>query len=104
MQVSGASEANVNELRAERDLLLRVVNRSSEMLVRCDLDYRFTFVNEAYAARFGLKPVDVIGRKVANVVGERAIATFRHYMERAYAGESQRFELTIPYDDLGERY
>lgn len=104
MHLEANQSAELADLRAQREALTLVANQSSQLLVRCDREFRYLFVNAAYARRHGLRPGDIIGKKIADVVGEEAFATFRHFMEAAYRGEPQRFELRIPYLDLGDRF
>ena len=86
------------------DTLLRLVADSAPVyLAYCDTEARYRFVNRPYAARFGLEPHQVVGRRIPEVVGEEAYRTFRHHVASCLAGRPARFELEIPYRDLGSR-
>ncbi|WP_141734052.1 PAS domain S-box protein [Oligoflexus tunisiensis] len=73
-----------------------------------DKDLRFRFVNPAYEKWFGLKPEDVCGRRVVDVlldvIGEESYKEILSYMERALAGEVVSVETYIPYKAGAARY
>jgi PAS domain S-box-containing protein len=73
-----------------------------------DKDLRFRFVNPAYEKWFGLKPEEVCGRRVVDVllevIGEEAYKEVLGYMERALAGEVISVETYIPYKAGVARY
>ena len=73
------------------------------MLMQCDVELRFLFVDAAYARRFGCKPDDVVGRRLPDVVGAEPFALVRPYVQRAVAGETVDFEAELPFEDLGRR-
>jgi PAS domain S-box-containing protein len=82
--------------RAEAELRL-VTDNAPVYLCHCDADGRLLFVNRPYAARFGLTPAQVLGRRIPEVVGETAYAAFSNYVEDAIAGQPVEFETEIPY-------
>ncbi|WP_198384001.1 sensor histidine kinase [Roseomonas sp. KE2513] len=57
-----------------------------------DRDLRYAWVNEGFARFFGVAREEIIGRTVPQLVGERAFARLRPWMERALAGEAVHFE------------
>ena len=68
-----------------------------------DRDFRYVSVNEAYRSWFGQDPQTLIGKTVADVVGAAALSRLKPHMERALAGERQRFEGSLPYQWGGSR-
>ncbi|MBX3471177.1 MAG: PAS domain-containing protein [Planctomycetes bacterium] len=90
-------------LRESEAQLRFVLDHTSALLARCGADLRFRFVNQAYAGRFGLTPDEVIGRPVAEVLGQEAFAAIRPYVERVLAGEAVEYEVEIPYARLGTK-
>src|SRR5690606_19867703 len=74
------------------------------MLVSCGADYRFKFVNRAYAARYGLDPREIVGRTFAEVAGDEAFAALKAHADRALRGERSDFELEVRYRDLGAQW
>jgi two-component system CheB/CheR fusion protein len=55
-----------------------------------DAEHRYRFVNAAYERWFGRPAEEIVGRTVAEIVGEPAYATFRPELQRAFAGETVR--------------
>ena len=88
-----------------RELQLRFVTDSAPVLIaHLDTLHRFKFVNAPYAARFGVHPDVLVGRTIAEVLGERAFETIRPYIDRALSGEKVEVELEVPYDTLGRQF
>ena len=55
--------------------LALIADNAPVYIAHCDRDSRYLFVNKTYAARFGLKPRDCIGKHISEVVGEPAYQT-----------------------------
>jgi PAS domain S-box-containing protein len=90
---------------AGRDHRLDLLTRHLPMMVaHCDRDLHFTYVNNAYAERFGLTPDALIGRSIVEVLGEEAFGVIRPHVERAIRGERVEYEAWIPFAGLGRRY
>lgn len=98
-----SNEAPIDEAEA-REVALQLIAESVPLyFAYCDAERRYRFVSEAYAARFGVRPQEVIGKRVRDVVGESAYESFRGYVDRVLAGEPVEFEVEIPYDAFGVR-
>ena len=65
---------------------------------------RHRFVNQEYASFAGLPAEQIIGRTVAELLGEATFARVRAQGERALAGEVARWEGWIEYPGSGERF
>jgi PAS domain S-box-containing protein len=91
------------ELRASRDELRRVTDRAPVMLVHCDAEGRYKFVNRPYAQHFGLEPEDLVGKLIPEIVGGPAYEHFLQQVKAALVGERIEFEAAIPHDRLGPR-
>lgn len=108
--VVGSTRIITERKRAEETLrqseaqLRLVTDNAPVLLVRIDLQHRFTFVNRAYAERIGLKPSEMIGKDVGDIVGAEAYASFKPQMEEALAGARVEFEQEVPYARLGQRW
>src|SRR5262249_5159063 len=72
-------------LTASEEQLRLITDSAPVFLARCDRDYRYRFVNRSYAARFGLHPRDIIGRRIPEVVGVEAFESFRAQVDAALA-------------------
>ncbi|MBY0512356.1 MAG: DUF4118 domain-containing protein, partial [Gemmataceae bacterium] len=88
-------------LTASQGQLRLVTDHAPVLLVHCDTDRRFEFVNRPYAERFGLEPKDVVGKTIPEVLGEAAYDRLRPHVEAALAGRHVEFEVEIPYEKLG---
>ena len=91
------------ELRRRTDELEQITDAMPVYVVRCAADQTFLFVNRSYAQRFDLTASEVIGRKIAHVLGPAAYNTLRPYMDRALGGEQVTFETEVGYEGLGAR-
>jgi PAS domain S-box-containing protein len=91
-------------LDASRQELHRVTDVASVMLAHCDQNDRFLFANRAYASRFGLMPVDLVGQHIADIAGKEAFTSVEPFIRRALRGEHVEFEMMIPYARGGERF
>ncbi len=93
------------ELAAVHERELRLITDHAPVLIAyCDADARYKFVNKPYAERFGLTPGDIIGKRIPEVVGEAAYATFSDHVSEALAGKALGFETEIPYQSGGPRH
>jgi PAS domain-containing protein len=67
-------------------------------------DRRYRYVNQEYAA-FWKRPVEhIVGRTVAEIIGDRAFAHVRDYGERCLNGETLQWEGWFNDGDETERY
>lgn len=69
----------------------------------CDARETLLLVNASYAERFGLRPEQIAGRHVRDVVGSGAYATLKPYLDRVLDGEEVEFVERIPYGTVGTR-
>ena len=95
------AEAEVERGRARLEL---IADSAPAYIVHCDSERRYTFVNRAYAARFGLTPDQAVGKYVWEVVGEQGYASFQRHVDAALAGDRVEFETEIPYESIGPRW
>lgn len=91
-------------LRLSENQLRLVTDNAPVLLVRVDHEHRYTFVNRAYAERHRLKPDEIIGRHIAEVVGLHAYQNIKDRIQQAFAGKRVEFELEIPYEKTGDRW
>ena len=90
---------------AERERQLRfITDHAPVRILQCDAGLRYKFVNRPYAARFGLAPEAVVGRRIIEVVGEKVFAAVRPQIESVLRGERLEFEALIPFKDTGPRW
>ncbi|HYG78419.1 MAG TPA: PAS domain-containing protein [Planctomycetota bacterium] len=83
------------EVKSGRERLQLISDTAPVYIANCDCERRFKFVNRAYAQRFGLRPEDVTGKHVSEVLGEEAFQTIRPYIDQVLMGKHIEFELQI---------
>ena len=81
---------------AEEQLQL-VSNTVPALTSYIDTNSRFVTCNDAYTKWFGLSKSDVIGKTVAQVVGDEAWDRIRPYVAEALTGRHVEFEVEMPY-------
>ncbi|HYG63443.1 MAG TPA: ATP-binding protein [Thermoanaerobaculia bacterium] len=91
-------------LRRSQENLQFIADATPVNIAHCSASCHFLFVNRAYAARFGLTPDQVVGRPIAEVLGQAAYEAIRPYVDRVLTGERFEFETEIDYRDIGRRY
>jgi len=90
-------------LRASVEQLRLITDTVPAAIAHCGRDHCYKFVNEPYAAHFGLRRDQVIGRHITEVAGTASYESVRGYIERALSGEAVEFEMEIPYRVWGTR-
>ena len=90
-------------LRASEAELQSVINRTPFMLVRCSRDLRYRFISEAYAQMIGRPRDEVIGKTIADMLGEKGFQTLRPYIDEVLQGEAVEFECEIEFPEIGTR-
>ena len=91
-------------LIANRRRLQLVTDNAPVLIANCGKDYRYKFVNRAYAERYGRSPCDLVGVHVADMLGEKAFAQLKPYADRACAGEHDDFEIELDYRNIGSQW
>jgi PAS domain S-box-containing protein len=90
-------------LRASAAELQSVINRTPFMLVRVIRDLRYRFISEAYAHMFGRPRGEILGKTIAELLGEKGLETLRPYTERVLRGEAVNFECNLDFPHIGTR-
>jgi PAS domain S-box-containing protein len=91
-------------LRENAEQLRLIADTAPVFIAHLDQEHRFKFVNEPYAARFGLRPEQIVGRRMAELLGSAGYETVRRRLEQAFGGEDVEFEVAVPYQTLGVKY
>jgi PAS domain S-box-containing protein len=79
---------------SERQLRL-ITDNAPVAIARCDAEARYKFVNRHYAERWGLTPEQMVGKRIPEVVGEKAWATFEPFFRECLSGKALEFELAV---------
>lgn len=82
----------------------KAVEGTQEMITVVDREYRYVLANRAYLARRKLQRDQVIGRTIAEVIGEeRFTSVVQEKLDACLKGQIVKYESRAPYPDLGER-
>ncbi|WP_428562933.1 MAG: PAS domain S-box protein [Solidesulfovibrio sp. DCME] len=101
VQDSSAMDSAAHDLRR----YARMIAASSDMVSLIDADGRYLFVNDAYHKAFGQPPSAIVGRHVADFLGESFyLERLKDKFARCLAGETLQFEHWTPLPGLGRRY
>jgi PAS domain S-box-containing protein len=95
------TEAALKAKEAELALVTKIIPLA---LTRCSRDLRYLFANRAAAAFLGLTPDQLIGKPIVDIMGEKAFAIIKPYIEQVLRGEPVEFEANIPYSTGGSRW
>jgi len=82
---------------AKEEELEAVLHATPFMLTRCSRELRFRFVSESYAAMFGRRPEDLVGKPIAEVIGKEAFQTVLPHVEKVLGGNQAEYEARITY-------
>jgi PAS domain S-box-containing protein len=93
-----------DQLRAREEQLRFITDNVPVLIIHCDAQTRYQFVNAAYAERFGIDPENAVSKTIADVIGPSAYDTVRKHVEAALRGEHVEFEELVPYDRFGQRW
>src|SRR5512140_13029 len=74
------------------------------MLAYWDRDLRCRFANRAYETWFGVKPEQLIGKSIRDLLGPDLYAMNEPYIQGVLAGRAQTFERVVPGADGIERH
>jgi PAS domain S-box-containing protein len=90
-------------LRARGAELEAVIDGTPFMLARLGRDMRYRFISSAYARMIARRSEHVIGKHVADVLGQEGFAAVRPYIEKVLRGEPTEYELEIRFPEVGPR-
>jgi PAS domain S-box-containing protein len=91
-------------LARQTDLLELVTDAVPALISHVDAEKRYTYVNKAYEAWFGLEPEHLLGRTMWEVLGRKAYETVEPFVESALGGQAVQFAQEIPYEGAGTRF
>lgn len=89
---------------AAHERLLHIVTENARVgLVIVNPEHRYLYANQTFAQVLGLPPRNIIGLRVADVLGELLYQSqIRSCLERAFAGERMHYERSVPPDQGSE--
>ncbi len=96
--VASRGRARTRLASSEQQLRL-VTDTAPQLICYVDTNRRFRFANRPYAERYGRTPADLVGRRVAEVLGTEGFASIRRPLAEALAGRRVVAEITQPAAD-----
>jgi diguanylate cyclase (GGDEF)-like protein/PAS domain S-box-containing protein len=82
----------------------QLLEGTEDLCAIIDENYRYLWINQAYADRYGVSPQAIQNRPIAEVLGQRLFEdSLRPRLDRALAGESLRYEATRDFPGIGKR-
>jgi PAS domain S-box-containing protein len=103
-RVSTAEHRRFEEAsRARGAELETVIDGTPFMLARLGRDMRYRFISRAYARMIDRRSEEVIGKHVADILGQEGFAAVRPYIDKVLGGEPTQYELEISFPGLGPR-
>src|SRR5690349_6013194 len=110
LRMVGGTPGQSGEIRAETrgeappDEERVVTDTMPVAAVRCDREGRFTWVNATYAKWAARPPKDLIGRRIIDIVGSRAMREIQPFVDRILAGEPLAYERVVELAGFGRRW
>lgn len=101
--VAGALAFAISRNRALSQVMEKVVDNVPVLVAYVDADQRYRFNNLAYEQLFGLKPQDIYGKTMREILGETAYQVVHPYIEQVLAGKRVAFEQQLAYARAGMR-
>jgi PAS domain S-box-containing protein len=90
-------------MRGENELRI-VTDAMPAAAVRCSRERRFLWVNPRYSRWVARSPDEIVGQRIADVVGDEAMRWIEPYIERVLKGEQLQYERLAELEGLGERW
>ncbi|HEY0664393.1 MAG TPA: ATP-binding protein [Thiobacillaceae bacterium] len=101
--VAGALAFVISRNRALAKVMEKVVDNVPVLVAYVDREQRYRFNNMAYERFFGLRPRQIYGKTMRELLGEEAYRQAAPYIEQALAGKEVSFERVLEYRGVGMR-
>jgi PAS domain S-box-containing protein len=96
-------ENSVEPEQADRRRLQLMADALPMLISYVDRDQRYRYNNAAYERWYGISREDLRGRTLEEVLGARAYAGIRPYVDVALSGRMIKYETTLPLQGAGVR-
>ena len=80
-------------IRSSEARMLSIADALPVLVSFIGCDHRYRFVNSRYEEHFGTERSRIVGRTIAEMIGDEAFAVYEPYLARAARGEAQVFEV-----------
>ncbi len=92
------------QLRATTDQLQLVTDNMAAAVSRCSRDRRYIWVSRGYAEWLRRAPREILGRPIAEVLGQEGYDQIRPYVDRVLSGEKVEYETEVNFLGPGRRW
>ncbi len=89
-------------LRESYERLKLIINAVPAGISYFDRKQRFRFANDKYEPLLGLKPSELVGKTLQEVLGKKGYEIARQQAQRALSGQIASFENALPAKDGGK--
>ena len=95
---------DVTAERQAQQQLQSLADALPAVVTLCSRELRYLYINQLGAQWLRRTPQEVIGRSMAEIMGESALAQIRPYIDRVLAGEPVSYEREVEYPAVGRRW
>jgi PAS domain S-box-containing protein len=95
--VAAALAYAINRNQALARVMERVVDNVPVLVAYVDAEQRYRFNNLTYERYFGLKPKEIYGKSMRELLGDAAYPALLPYIDQALAGKQVAFERQLAY-------
>ena len=101
--VAGALALTISRNKALAQVMGKMVDNVPVLIAYVDAEQRYRFNNMAYEHAFGLRPEQIYGKSMRQLMGEDAYRAARPYIKQALAGKAVSFERQLAPADSATR-
>ena len=99
----GQREAAEKHIREQASLLKRLTDGLPVLIAYVDKDARYRFVNQEFENWFYLKPEQVVGRHVQDLLSEQGVSELVNHVSLALSGQVVEYDDSVPIVNNGMR-
>jgi PAS domain S-box-containing protein len=73
-------------------------------VTRCSADLRYVWVSDRYATWLGIPAGEIMGRRIADVIGQEGMRAIRPHVDAVLAGKRVEYEEQVRFSKIGQRW
>ncbi|MFH1981347.1 MAG: PAS domain S-box protein [Pseudomonadota bacterium] len=101
---NGIDASNPNPAEKALAQYRRILSATPDSIALVGTDYIYRIINDGYLRRTGRRREDIVGRSVADVMGQEAFTTLaKDRLDRCFRGEEVSYQAWFAFDDEGRR-
>lgn len=93
-QLGEELSGRIGDLAAKEAELRLLAESIPALIFRGDRDLRCRYANRRYAEFFGFRQEDIVGKGIADILGEEAANAIQHRLQAALGGDTVRYRAT----------